>query len=268
MVRICPKCGTENPEGTFWCGNCDNILLKEQAIDQRNVIQESRKEILVQQGTFKSFDTYENKAIKYFIIGFVIIIILVGILIYLSVFGSNFNWITCQFNEDFWFEEDQIITSDGWTFTMDRVQDYTLEGRVLALKTYNKYDSPYDPCNYFCPIDLFIGIEDVKTNPEKYDYSIRSFNNRVVYWYMTYDNVADYNYFKTHVGNNHLIPHSEDVLKMMQNISVNDKVKITGGLVNLYGERGSETLYRPTDTHIGNYACEAILVDNIVINSK
>ena len=51
----------------------------------------------------------------------------------------------------------------------------------------------------------------------------------------------------------------------MQNISVGDQVIISGGLVNLYGERGTETIFRPTDTHIGNYACEAILVDEIII---
>jgi hypothetical protein len=82
---------------------------------------------------------------------------------------------------------------------------------------------------------------------------------------MRYDNYADYQYFKSHTGNNHLIPHNEEVLNMMQNISLYDHVFIEGSLVNLYGERGDQTIFRPTDTHIGNSACEAILVDELII---
>jgi hypothetical protein len=266
MVKICSNCGTENPDGAFWCNKCDKILFRDQVVEQKIPVEEHREQILEQQGTYNSFDNFENKSLKLFIVGFIIVIVFICVFIYFSLFiGFDFNWINCQFNEDFWFEEDKIITSDGWTITMDRVQDYTLDGRVLALKTYNKHDSPYDPCNYFCPIDLFIGVDDVKANPDNYDYSIRSFSNRKVFWYMTYDTISDYNYFKSHTGNNHLIPHNEDVLNMMQNISVYDQVLIIGGLVNLYGERDGETIYRSTDTHIGNYDCEAILVDELII---
>ena len=35
MVRICSNCGTENPEGAFWCNNCDKILLKEKPVFQK-----------------------------------------------------------------------------------------------------------------------------------------------------------------------------------------------------------------------------------------
>ena len=81
---------------------------------------------------------------------------------------------------NFSFEEDLIITDDGWTFTMEKVKDYTLDGIVLALKKYTRDEWPYDPCNVFCPIDLLIGIDDVKENPENYDYSITSFNILVI----------------------------------------------------------------------------------------
>jgi hypothetical protein len=266
MVKICSNCGTENPEGAFWCSYCEKILLKEQSVDNYNPNDEKKKQLPEQQARYKSLYHYENRAIKYYIAGFIIFIVFIGIFIYLSLtMGSNFNWISCQFNEDFWFEEEKIITDDGWTFTMDRVQDYTLDGIVLAMNTYNRHDSPYDPCNIFCPIDLFIGVGDVKANPENYDYSIRSFCNRKICWYMQYDDYSDYQYFKTHTGNNHLIPHNEDVLNEMQNLSVNDRIIIKGGLVNLYGKRGEQTLVRTTDTQIGNYDCEAILVDELII---
>ncbi len=148
---------------------------------------------------------------------------------------------------------------------MDKVKDYTLDGTVLALNKYNRYDYPYDPCNIFCPIDRLIGIGDVKDNIKNYDYTITSFSNRQVYWYLRYDDISDYNYFKSHTGNNHIIPHKEEVLEMLDNISVKDNLLIKGSLVNLYGTRGDETLYRPTDTHIGNFDCEVILVDELTI---
>jgi hypothetical protein len=265
MVKICSNCGTENPDGAFWCSYCENILINDSVLEQK-IPEENRRHLLEQQDNYRSFDSYEKRAIKLFVIGFLIIIAFICVFLYFSLtIGSDFNWIDCKFNEDFWFEEDKIITDDGWTVTMDRVRDYTLDGIVLALNTYDRHDSPYDPCNIFCPIDLFIGVDDVKANPENYDYSITSFCNRKVCWYMRYDNFADYSYFKSHTGNNHLIPHNEDVLNMMKNISVNDRVLIIGGLVNLYGQRGDESIFRSTDTHIGNYDCEAILVDELII---
>lgn len=135
------------------------------------------------------------------------------------------------------------------------------------MKQYSRHDTPYDPCDIFSPADLLIGVDNVKENPGKYDYSITSFDNRVVSWYLKYDNVADYHYFKSHTGNNHLIPHNEGVLDMMKNLSLKDDVLIRGSLVNLYGSRGQESYIWTTDTYIGNYDCEVILVDEIKINS-
>ena len=266
MSKYCPNCGAENPEDAFWCRNCDKKLFETQSVLQKISEEKPPKPLPERQETYKSFDQYESRAIKVFIIGFVIIIAFIGIFMYFNVSnGSDFPLIDCQINEDFWFEEDKIITNDGWTFKMVSVGDYTLDGVVLAFKEYNRHDSPYDPCNIFCPIDLFIGIDDVKNNPDMYDYSITSFNNRQVFWYMRYDDVSDYHYFKSHTGNNHLIPHNQEVLYMMKNISVKDRVLIKGSLVNLYGSRGDESLFRPTDTHIGNYNCEVILVEELII---
>ncbi|EMR74707.1 hypothetical protein MBGDF03_00994 [Thermoplasmatales archaeon SCGC AB-540-F20] len=69
------------------------------------------------------------------------------------------------------------------------------------------------------------------------------------------------------MGNNHIIPHNEKVLNELQNISINDNVVIEGSLVNLYGTRGDQNYYWNTDTQIGNFNCEIILVDIITIKS-
>lgn len=70
------------------------------------------------------------------------------------------------------------------------------------------------------------------------------------------------------MGNNHIIPHNEQVLYQLQNVSINDNVLIEGNLVNLYGTRGDENYHWTTDTQIGNYDCEVILVDEMTIESQ
>jgi len=266
MNKYCYSCGAENPEDAFWCKNCDMKLVQGVSEIQEITEKEPQKPQPVKQINYKSFRQYEKNAIRTFTIVFVISVMFIGVFLYFSVSqGYDFTGINCQINEDFWFEEEKIITDDGWTFTMEWVQDYTLDGIVLGLKTYNRYDSPYDPCNIFCPIDLLIGVDDVKENIQNYDYSISSFDNRKVCWYLTSDEYGEYSYFKSHTGLNHIIPHNEEVLQGLKNINVKDCVLIKGCLVNLYGTRGCERLFRSTDTHIGNYACEVILVDELII---
>ena len=266
MNKYCSNCGAENPEDAFWCSNCNKKLVQGLSEEKEISTEEPRMHQPLQPVAYKSFKHYEKNAIRAFTVVFVISVMFIGLFIYFSVSqGYDFSGINCQINEDFWFEEEKIITDDSWTFTMEWVQDYTLDGVVLALKTYDRYDSPYSPCNIFSPIDLVIGIDDVKQNLDDYEYSITSFENRKVTWYLRYENIADYYYFKSHTGNNHIIPHNEEVLCMLKNISVKDFVLIKGSLVNLYGSKGEVTFVQTTDTHIGNYACEVILVDELII---
>jgi hypothetical protein len=147
---------------------------------------------------------------------------------------------------------------------MNKVKDYTLTGIVLGLKTYTKNDFPYRPINIFSPIDLVIGVDDVAEHPEKYPFSIR-YEYRGYWCTIKGLTVAESEYMKTHMGNNHIIPHNQLVLNQLKNISINDQVVIDGSLVNLYGSRGSEQYYWTTDTQIGNYNCEIILVDNLIV---
>jgi len=257
MVKYCKRCYEENPDSASKCSNCNTEFEIDYSIENRK----SRQPV-----HHKSIRDHESRAVKIFTFILVIFITFIGFLIYFGLSGQfGFAGINCQINEDFYFEGNYLNTSEGWSFTMTKVKDYTLEGIVIALKTYDKSDFPYDPVNIFSPIDLAIGIEDIMENPEKYDYSITSFNNRVCNWYLNYDDNLVYQYFKSHTGNNHIIPHNQEVLNELSNVSVNDCVDITGSLVNLYGVRGGQNYHWNTDTGIGNYACEIILVDSITI---
>jgi len=179
----------------------------------------------------------------------------------------DFNGINCNINDDFWFEGKYLNTSDGWTFTMNKIKDYTLNGIVLGLKSYSKNDFPYRPINIFSPIDLVIGIDDVANNPEKYPYSLR-YEYRGYWVTFQGQSTVETEYMKTHMGNNHIIPHNEMVLNELKNVGINDIIFIEGSLVSLYGSRGDETYYWTTDTQIGNFNCEIILVDDISFKNK
>jgi len=268
MKRVCPHCGEENPDAGLWCKQCNAKLVDHLSLHME---EETVSEPGGQHTGSKEFSVWMPKPRrcgKVFVC-FVPVLILVPIIIvyFCGVLGFNFGGINCTINEDFWFEGGYLNTSDGWSFTMTKVKDYVVDGVVLGLKTYSKYDFPYRPINVFSPIDLIIGVDDVKDNPEKYPYSL-SYSYRGYWATYTGDNAADGTYLKTHMGNHHIIPHNEEVLNALQNISVNDYVVLEGSLVNLDGTRGDEQYQWTTDTRIGNFDCEIILVDTLTVTSS
>lgn len=272
MVKYCPKCKSKNYEDEFWCVNCNTRLVEKSSGESKRPVpfQNVQQNQQVQPRSYSPVQETQNRWKK--ILAFAIIIsINVSVIIVIASSGglntSSFSGINCKINEDFWFEGDKLITSDGWTFTITEVKDYTLDGIVLGLKTYEKNNLPYRPINTFSPIDILIGIDDVKNNPDKYPFTITSFRDRYAYWMFNGDLTTDYNYFKTHTGNNHIIPHNEEVLHELSNLSENDHVIIEGSLVNLYGTKGDQYYRWDTDTGIGNFKCEVILVDSITINA-
>lgn len=175
-----------------------------------------------------------------------------------------------KFGTDYWFEElpdggEVLKTSDGWTFQLNVRQEYTLQGVILGTKYYYKHDSPYSPINTFSPIDIFVGVDNVAQNMSSYDYEITSWENRELTWYIYYDNYDHYEYFRTHTGNNHLIPHNEEVFHKFLDLEKGDKFSLSGFIVEPDGSRASTWVTWPSDNQIGNYACEVILVDTLVI---
>jgi hypothetical protein len=272
MTKYCQHCLTENEDDAFWCTNC-NLKIIHTAIEYKKQSPPLPTAENKKATTTLATRQYRPKLVLKTIFVFWIVL-LCCILPYILfnnphlAFGyqGDFHEIQCQINEDFWFDGNYLNTSQGWSFRLSKVKDYRLEGIILATKTYNKNDIPYDPCNIFSPIDLLIGIGDIQTNPNNYDYSIQSFQHRIVTWYLHYDDVNDYYYFQSHTGNNHIIPHTKAVLdSLAHNISTGVKVVLEGSLVNLYGTKGNQYITWTTDTHIGNYHCEIILVDSIEI---
>jgi hypothetical protein len=258
-----------NPDDALWCNNCNTKLLEKLEINEE-IQRSEHSESQVPLSSYYQVPYQSKKVVlRVFAIVCPIVLTFILIMIYFGNVTSDFTGINCKINEDFWFEGNSLYTSDGWIFTITKVRDYTLDGIVLASKTYSKNDFPYRPINIFSPIDLVIGTDDVKNNPETYTFTITSFRDRYVYWKWEGNSQDNYNYFKSHTGNNHIIPHNEKVLnELATNLSQNNLVIIQGSLVNLYGTRNNEYYTWNTDTTIGNFHCEIILLDNITISSS
>lgn len=262
MIR-CHVCGHENPDDVFWCQKCETKLV--------NRFSPHKKE-LTHKSTHPSIsfdpDTYreQKSLLKKVVVAFIIILVFLALFVFIFVNynADEFRGITCTIGEDFWFEEEILYTSDGWVFTLTKVQNYTLEGIILGMKTYDQNDFPYKPINVFSPLDLVIATGSVQDHPEDYPHSIRFYDRG--YW-INYlgDDPSAAGYMRTHMGNNHLIPHNEEVLAMMNNISLEDNVIINGSLVHCNGIRGNDEYHWTTDIAIGNDSCEIILVDDLTV---
>jgi hypothetical protein len=267
MPKHCPTCGSTNPDDGFWCVHCNQKLTDSITINTKRPedTRYASRTIFISGGLDTNMEPsyHHGKSVYGFTLGAIIGIAVIIAYCTISI-DVDFSGINCKINNDFWFEGSYLNTSDGWSFTMNKVKDYTLNGIVLGLKTYTKNDYPYRPINIFSPIDLVIGIDDVAEHPEKYPFSIR-YEYRGYWCTINGLTIVESEYMKTHMGNNHIIPHNQLVLNQLKNISINDYVVIEGSLVNLYGSRGGEQYYWTTDTQIGNYNCEIILVDNLII---
>ena len=170
------------------------------------------------------------------------------------------------FGEDYWFVEgpsnERIETSNGWNFTIEKVMKYTLDGVILSRNNYTKANTGLHPLDIISPVDIFVGIEDIADDVEKYSFKVDRWEYRVIYW----SEIDSGIYFSTHVDNNHLIPHNILAYQCMLELEEGDMIEITGTLVDIVGEiEGNEYLW-DTDIRIGNGECEIILVDNITVN--
>ena len=170
-----------------------------------------------------------------------------------------------EFGEDYWFEGDTLKTKDGWTFKITEVAACDIECVALAVNVYHIHDFPSRPINTFSPLDIWIGVDDVRENTSDYDYEVRSYDDRHISWSLKGDN---FEYFRAHTGNTHIVPHNKEVAEAIMTIEEGDKLTLEGYFVNFYGTKDDKTYEWTTDTTIGNYDCEIILLDYLKINSS
>jgi len=271
MTVECPYCHAINPDDTLWCMACNKKIQSELLVYSQDVklpshsINHKEENIPFQRKKLSSSKRM-FRTILYLIIFAIVFIIVLVVALVLSPFQihPSFSLVSTEtFHDDYSFHGSWLNTTDGWVFTIIPVQDFKMTARVLFIKSYSRSSLPYRPINTFSPIDLVLGLENIVNNPDEYDYRITYSHDREVRWYLEGSATA-YNYFLTHTGNHHIIPHNEEVYEYLMNtLQEQDVITIEGTLVNLYGTKGDQYYRWDTDTSIGNYPCEIVLVDTI-----
>jgi hypothetical protein len=271
MTLECPHCHAQNPKGTLWCSVCNKKIQPELRVYSEDIklplhSQSQEEERLSYSKKSKSPRKRMFRIILYLVILTLLFIIVLVVFVCLSPYQINpflSSAYVASFAEDYAFQGDQLSTNDGWIFTITPVKDFQMTARILHIQTYSPSSFPYRPINTFSPIDLVLGIDDIVDNPDTYTYRITYSHDREVRWYFD-GSTSDYSYFTSHTGNHHLIPHNEDVFTFLtDSLNVNDVITIEGTLVNLYGTKGNQYYCWDTDTSIGNYPCEIVLVEKI-----
>ncbi len=267
MSRICPKCGKENSDEALWCSACNKRLVENLTkTAQKNSSGKQTKQPQLDKKSYQ--DLRVDKPAKIgrvakSVIGVVVVLVVIAAGWYLFHSISDETLVSCTFGQDFWFEENQLITRYGWNFTVTPVEDSTVEGIVLAVKQYGVNEYPYKVVNLFSPVDVFIGIDDVQENPTNYPYLVNDFTNRVCYVKYTGGSIQDMAYFQSHTGTVHIIPHTSEVANNLSEIDVKDIIRLEGMFVDLYGKKGDDNYVWETDNMIGNFESEIFLVDTI-----
>ena len=169
-----------------------------------------------------------------------------------------------DFGSDFWFEGENIKTNEGWTFRYGKVKEVSFEAIVLDYYVYNKDSIIYKPSEIISPVDIFFGHGDIVDNLGNYDYQVVQNFYRGIFFQVNGE-LQSQNYFKNHVTNTHIIPHSQSVLTILKTIQIGDVLTVTGSYVNVYGSHSSDsrTYTWETDTEIGNWNCEIVLIDSV-----
>jgi hypothetical protein len=306
MVKICPKCGTNNNDSSFWCNKCNNRLI-ENRIRKEEFIDEDYD--LPYDSTLKQRNIFSSMVKIPIAIAVIAIIIFSSIYFITNIGVDDFDWdrfggypwnedylpwenidfpwvkslsiddITnswdgsyvfsdiSEIDDDYWFEGDSIITKTGWTFNITKVKDCNYKAKILDYYVYNKDCPIYKPSEIISQVDIFFGFDDIIENPNKYPYNVIYHFYRGVYVDCKGTSEAQA-YFLNHVTNTHIIPHNQEVLNKLKTIDIGDIVTLTGSYVDIYGRHvDDDTTYSwKTDTEIGDSDCEIILVDSISVS--
>jgi hypothetical protein len=142
---------------------------------------------------------------------------------------------------------------------MTPVARYSISGRVVSVKHYYM-DWP----NRLAPVDLAIAWGKLASHD--YDRQIAyDHGNRFYHYRYKSDFPLGVNYIVTHSANNHLIPATPTIEKLLKSIRADEQIQINGYLVNVTGPQGFAWNSSLTREDSGGGACELIYVKEVRI---
>ena len=131
MAKYCPRCGVENKDDSLWCMLCNYKLAEKFEPQGKNAGKDKNlKRTDYCQSLYYSPKKLRNSIIK--LIAFCLIVAIV-LSIFFGYMGFNLftsfshPGIECNFNEDFWFEDNYLYTYDGWSFKITEIKYYSID---------------------------------------------------------------------------------------------------------------------------------------------
>lgn len=147
------------------------------------------------------------------------------------------------------------------TFTLTPVATYKIGGIVLTKNTFF-----IDPVANLIPIDIGIAWGQMAApGYEYYKYLNFSHSNRRLNWVYKIRNVPfSYDYLKSHVSNNHIIPADGNILNALKSVNIYETISLEGYLVNITAENG---VHVETSLIRNDWGCEIIYVTRVRIGN-
>lgn len=153
--------------------------------------------------------------------------------------------------------ETVYISVDEVDIPIVLLADYTIEGVIKSKKEYSDYSSQISQFD----VALAWGSLNEK---EVYSHINYSQSGRWYYYNFDKDVTVSSSYIAEHSANVHLINQDLLVLKKIENLNMNDHVKLVGYLVNVNFDNGTwKSSLTRTDT--GNGACEIMYVTDVEV---
>jgi len=151
--------------------------------------------------------------------------------------------------------ETVYISVDEVNIPIVLLAEYTVEGVIKSKKKYTDYPSQISQYD--------VALAWGNLNEQEIDSHIRySQSGRWYYYNFDKDVSVSSSYIAEHSANVHLINQNLLVLKKIENLNMNDHIKLIGYLVNVNFENGSwKSSLTRTDT--GNGACEIMYVTDV-----
>lgn len=155
------------------------------------------------------------------------------------------------------------IKTDKGNFTLTPMAEYRIDAMIVGTKQYSS-----DWNSQISPMDLALAWGGLaKADYNKYiEYEQR---DRWYYYRYNKNSPFDSSYISNHSSNNHIIPATENLKRILLKMEVKQAVLLQGYLVNVDGASDGRTVWWRTSltrTDTGNGACEIIYVKKAVIN--
>lgn len=154
------------------------------------------------------------------------------------------------------------IFIDGDIIKIKQVATYEINARVVSKRNYTKnWDGQ------LMPLDLALVWGEL-AKEEHHQFMSYRHSERYFSWWSSGQSKLNRNYIISHSANVHFISPNKNIQNALISADVDELVKITGYLVNVYGPGGEIKRTSLSRDDIGSGACENIYIQKLKIGNE